>query len=117
MYYGSGLAAQHSERFGFDLVVAKPPYVPERDPHLGKGDLRFEPRAALSAGSDGLAAIRRIVASAPGHLTPGGWLLFEHGHDQARGCRSLLAQAGFADLRTARDVSRIERVSGGRWSR
>jgi release factor glutamine methyltransferase len=80
------------------------------------GDLRCEPASALQAGADGLAAIRRIVAGAPGHLRPGGWLLFEHGYDQAQACRDLLAEAGLVDLITERDLAGIARVSGGRWS-
>lgn len=99
----------------FDLIVSNPPYVAEHDPHLREGDLRFEPPTALRAGADGLAAIRRIVADAPGHLRPGGWLLFEHGHDQAPGSRQLLADAGLVDLVTERDLAGMARVSGGKW--
>src|SRR5690606_23736537 len=66
----------------FDVIVSNPPYIADGDPHLLQGDLRREPRGALSSGSDGLDAIREIVAGAPGHLRPGGWLLLEHGHDQ-----------------------------------
>ena len=70
----------------FDLVVANPPYVAAADHHLAEGDLRFEPRGALTDGSaDGLDSIRAIVSGAPGHLKSGGWLLIEHGYDQARG--------------------------------
>lgn len=97
----------------FDLIVANPPYVAERDPCLAEGDLRFEPQAALVAGADGLACIRLIVAQARAHLDPGGSLLLEHGHDQATRCRALLEQAGYRDVNSHRDLAGIERVSGG----
>lgn len=112
----------HGDWFGpvagrrFDAVLANPPYIPEGDPHLAQGDLRFEPRPALTAGRDGLAAIREIVSAAPCHLVPGGWLAFEHGYDQAERCRALLAQAGFAAVFSRADLAGIERVSGGRLS-
>jgi release factor glutamine methyltransferase len=98
----------------FDLIVANPPYVAERDPCLTQGDLRFEPRAALVAGADGLACIRLIVAQARGHLAPGGRLLWEHGYDQAGRCRALLAEAGFREVTTHRDLAGLERVTAGR---
>ena len=98
----------------FDLIVSNPPYVADTDPHLERGDLRFEPAAALRAGPDGLAAIRQIVAQAPKHLRPNGWLLFEHGYNQPGACRRLLAEAGFIDVATASDLAELPRVSGGR---
>jgi release factor glutamine methyltransferase len=98
----------------FELIVGNPPYVAEGDPHLAEGDLRFEPMAALACGADGLAAIRRILAEAPKHLAPGGWLFLEHGYDQAEAMRGLLAQAGFAAIEQHRDLAGIVRVSGGR---
>ena len=98
----------------FDLVVANPPYVVEGDPHLDQGDLRFEPRLALSCGSDGLAAIRRILAQAHEHLRDGGRLYFEHGYDQATAVSALLQQGGYADIEQHRDLAGIVRVSGGR---
>ena len=98
----------------FDVIVSNPPYVASADPHLEEGDLRFEPRAALEAGSDGLHAIRHIVAEAGAHLAAGGWLLFEHGYAQAPSARELLHKAGFLDVFSARDLSGLERVSGGR---
>jgi release factor glutamine methyltransferase len=100
----------------FDLIVANPPYVAQGDPHLSAGDLRFEPPQALASGADGLSAIRRIVAEAPGYLTPNGWLLFEHGYDQAQAVRELLASVGFADIEQHRDLVGIIRVSGGHYS-
>lgn len=98
----------------FDVIVANPPYIAEHDPHLDQGDLRFEPRAALVAGADGLDCIRGIVAHGASHLVAGGWLLFEHGHDQAARCRKLLSAADFVAVFSRRDVAGIERVSGGR---
>jgi release factor glutamine methyltransferase len=98
----------------FDLIVSNPPYVAERDPHLAQGDSRFEPRAALVAGADGLSCIRLIIAQARVHLEPGGGLLFEHGYDQAARCRALLTQAGYFEVASRHDLAGIERVSGGR---
>jgi release factor glutamine methyltransferase len=105
-------AALGRELFG--VIVANPPYVATDDPHLGAGDLRFEPRAALDGGSDGLAAIRRIVVEAKEHLEPGGWLIFEHGHDQGERARWLLHAEGYGEIFTAHDLAGIDRVSAGR---
>jgi release factor glutamine methyltransferase len=101
----------------FDLLVSNPPYIAHADAHLQRGDLRFEPRAALASGADGLDAIRSITATALEHLHPRGWLLFDHGHDQGRAVRDLLAQSGFVDIFTAVDLEQRERVSGGHASR
>ena len=98
----------------FDVVVANPPYVSANDPHLTQGDLRHEPITALQSGVDGLAAIRQILAHAPEHLQPGGWLLLEHGYDQASSVAGLLAVAGLEVIEQHRDLARIVRVSGGR---
>ena len=98
----------------FDLIVANPPYVAEKDPHLAEGDLRFEPRGALVSGRDGLDAVRAIVAAAPRHLALGAWLALEHGYDQAQAVRALLSEAGFAEFASARDLAGIERVTYGR---
>ena len=98
----------------FDLIVANPPYVAADDPHLRQGDLRFEPRAALAAGTDGLADLRRIAGAAPKYLHPGGWLLLEHGYDQAEACRDLLHNAGFAELVFRADIAGLPRIAGGR---
>ncbi len=97
----------------FDLIVSNPPYIAENDAHLAQGDLRFEPRAALASGADGLDDIRRIVAGAKQHLNPGGRLLFEHGYDQAARVRELLLREGYTEVFSARDLAGIERVSGG----
>jgi release factor glutamine methyltransferase len=109
---GDWCAAVGGQRF--DLLVSNPPYIAQADIHLQQGDLRFEPRAALASGIDGLDAIRSIVAAAPGHLHPHGWLLFEHGHDQGSSARDLLAQSGFVETFTAVDLEQRDRVSGGR---
>jgi release factor glutamine methyltransferase len=98
----------------FRMVVSNPPYVADNDPHLLQGDLRFEPRSALASGPDGLDAIRRIVADAPAHLLPGGWLLIEHGYDQGSAVRGLFTAAGFHRVATARDLEGRERVTMGR---
>lgn len=98
----------------FDLIVANPPYVAADDPHLRQGDLRFEPRPALAAGADGLAHLRRIAGAAPKHLRPGGWLLLEHGYDQAEACRDLLRNAGFGELVFRADIAGLPRIAGGR---
>ncbi len=99
----------------FGLIVANPPYVAAGDHHLLEGDLRYEPRGALTDGSaDGLDSIRAIVAGAPEHLEAGGWLLMEHGYDQAAACRALLESAAFSDLVSIPDIAGIPRVAGGR---
>ncbi|MGN6513212.1 MAG: peptide chain release factor N(5)-glutamine methyltransferase, partial [Lysobacteraceae bacterium] len=88
--------------------------IAEGDPHLARGDLRFEPPAALASGADGLDAIRRIVEGAPAHLHAGGWLLLEHGHDQGDAVRALLRAAGFSDVATRQDLEARDRVTLGR---
>lgn len=98
----------------FDLVISNPPYIAAGDPHLMQGDLRFEPQAALAAGEHGLDAIGPIVKGARSYLEAGGWLLFEHGHDQAAKARALLREAAYREIFSARDLAGIERVSGGR---
>jgi release factor glutamine methyltransferase len=97
----------------FDLIVSNPPYVVVGDPHLQSGDLRFEPASALASGDDGLNDIHRIVTEASAYLQPGGWLLLEHGYDQAGQVRALIQQAGFNAVFSACDLAGIERVSGG----
>lgn len=98
----------------FDLIVANPPYIVAADPHLSQGDLRFEPIDALTDHADGLSALRTIVDGASRHLTPGGWLLMEHGYDQACAVRELLAARGFQNVQSWKDLAGIERVSGAR---
>jgi release factor glutamine methyltransferase len=99
----------------YRMVVSNPPYIADADPHLLQGDLRYEPRSALASGPDGLDAIRIIVAGAPNHLLPGGWLLVEHGHEQGAAVRSLFQAQGFVHVASARDLERRERVTLGQW--
>ena len=101
------------EGLRLDLIVSNPPYVPAADPHLSRGDVRFEPRGALASGPEGLDDLRTIIAGAPAHLHPGGTLLLEHGYDQGAAVRALLRAAGFTDVRTWRDLNGHERVSEG----
>lgn len=101
----------------FDLIVSNPPYIEADDPHLQQGDLRFEPLTALAAGSDGLADLRTIIAQAGAHLQPGGWLLLEHGYQQAMAVRSLLQAAGFVGVQSLTDLAENDRVSLGQWPR
>jgi release factor glutamine methyltransferase len=98
----------------FDLVVSNPPYIADGDPHLPA--LRHEPGMALTSGSDGLQALRQIVAGAPAHLQPRGWLLLEHGHDQGAAVRTLLQAAGFTEVVTRADLAGRDRCSGGCWT-
>jgi release factor glutamine methyltransferase len=98
----------------FDLIASNPPYIAAGDAHLAQGDLRFEPAGALTDHADGLSALRTIVDGSPAHLAPGGWLLMEHGYDQAAAVRALLDGAGYTEVQSWRDIAGIERVSGGR---
>lgn len=94
-----------------DMIVSNPPYVAEGDPHLDQGDLRFEPRAALVAGRDGLDAIRTIAAGAGACLKPGGWLLLEHGWDQGRAVAGILRANGYAAIGSHADLAGLDRVA------
>lgn len=109
---GDWFAPLTGERF--DLIASNPPYIADDDPHLGEGDLRFEPASALSSGRDGLDDIRRIVREAPAHLRASGWLLLEHGWGQGEAVRALLSDAGFVDVETVRDLEERDRVTLGR---
>lgn len=99
----------------FDFIVSNPPYIVDDDPHLAEGDVRFEPRTALASGRSGLDDLTRIAAAAPAFLAPGGWLLMEHGYDQAAAVRVLLQAEGFVAVASARDLAGIERVTLGRY--
>lgn len=110
-FNGSWLQAVPGQRF--DVIASNPPYIAEGDHHLVA--LTHEPISALTAGPDGLDDIRTIVAQAPGALHPGGWLLLEHGHDQAAAVRALLQQRGFEQVGSRTDLAGIERCSGGIW--
>ncbi len=109
--HGAWLAAVPGEHF--HVIASNPPYIAEGDPHLDA--LTHEPLSALTAGADGLDDIRQIVVQAPGALQPGGWLLLEHGHDQAAAVRELLTTQGFEAVSSRQDLAGIARCSGGRW--
>jgi release factor glutamine methyltransferase len=117
---GATVRFLHSDWYGavagetFDLIVSNPPYIAAGDRHLAEGDLRFEPSGALTDGADGLSALRTIVAGAPAHLAPRGWLLMEHGYDQSDAVQRLLAARGYADVQSWHDLAGIARVTGGR---
>jgi len=97
----------------FDLIISNPPYIAETDPHLSMGDVRFEPGSALTSGPDGLDDLRTIISEAPVHLSPGGWLLLEHGYDQGPAVRELLIRHGFERIQTRRDLGEHERITFG----
>lgn len=99
----------------FQLILSNPPYIAEDDPHLQQGDLRFEPHSALVSGADGLDDIRQIVAQAPAHLLPSGWLLLEHGWQQASAVQQLLRDQGFSEVQSWQDLGGHQRVTGGCW--
>jgi len=105
-------AGLNGERF--QMIVSNPPYIPASDPHLLQGDVRFEPQSALIAGADGLDDIRTIITQAAAHLQSGGWLLLEHGYDQAEAVRMLLLSHGFEDVQSRLDLGGHERISLGR---
>ncbi|AIY43623.1 Protein-N(5)-glutamine methyltransferase PrmC [Collimonas arenae] len=98
----------------FDIIVANPPYIVVGDRHLTQGDLRFEPQDALTDHADGLSALRKIVDGAGAYLKDGGWLLMEHGYDQAPAVRGLLNIGQFQEVQSWQDIAAIERVSGAR---
>ena len=99
----------------FDLIVGNPPYVAAGDPHLGRGDLRFEPPLALVGGADGLECLRAIAAQARHHLRPGGSLILEHGYDQGDNCVALLRALGYAEVVDHRDLARLPRAVACVW--
>lgn len=100
----------------FDMIVSNPPYIVAGDCHLSEGDLRYEPLSALTDAGDGLSAFRELTAHSPGWLNQNGWLLMEHGYDQAETVRDLLLANGFVSVQSFRDLAGIERVSGGIFS-
>ncbi|MES2018787.1 MAG: peptide chain release factor N(5)-glutamine methyltransferase [Pseudomonadota bacterium] len=117
---GARVRFLHSDWFAalateqFDLIASNPPYIADGDVHLSQGDLRFEPSGALTDRFDGLSALRTIVAGAPAHLVAQGWLLMEHGYDQAAQVRQLLLERGYTEVQSWHDLAGIERASGGR---
>lgn len=99
----------------FDVIVSNPPYIEADDAHLNQGDVRFEPRTALVSGKDGLDDIRHIINHAVPHLRPQGWLMFEHGYNQAHAVATLLAQAGFQHIESIKDLGGNDRVTLGQF--
>ncbi len=108
---GAWLSALHANTTLFDCIVSNPPYIAQHDSHLSA--LAFEPQQALTSGTDGLDDIRVIVRDATAHLQLGGWLLLEHGYDQAESVRALLLAQGFIDVNSRQDLAGIARCSGG----
>lgn len=98
----------------YDVIVANPPYIGASEPEIDQGDLRYEPREALIAEAEGLAALQALIGGAPDHLTAGGWLWLEHGNRQAGAVRELLQTHGFGAIESRRDLAGWERVTGGR---
>jgi release factor glutamine methyltransferase len=98
----------------YSLIISNPPYIAAADPHLIAGDVRFEPASALVAGTDGLDDLRVIIAQAPQHLEAGGWLMLEHGYDQAAAVRDLLLAQGFVEVHSRVDLGGHQRISLGR---
>ncbi|MGH8049171.1 MAG: peptide chain release factor N(5)-glutamine methyltransferase [Arenimonas sp.] len=99
----------------FDLIVSNPPYIPDRDPHLKQGDVRFEPITALASGADGLDDIRLIVSQSSNYCLPKAWLMIEHGYDQGGAIRALFSVAGFINIQTMQDLELRDRVTIGQW--
>ncbi|MGL4429414.1 MAG: peptide chain release factor N(5)-glutamine methyltransferase [Silvania sp.] len=100
----------------FETIVSNPPYIDEADPHLGEGDVRFEPRSALVAAGEGLADLSQIITDARKHLVSGGWLLLEHGWTQGEAVRALFLQAGYQQVETCRDYGGNDRLTLGKWA-
>jgi len=105
-------SAVEGERF--NLIVSNPPYIEQHDPHLSQGDLRFEPMSALASGADGLDDIREIIAHSLIHLLPQGWLMLEHGYNQAQLVADLMAESGLVDINTIQDLGGNDRVTIGK---
>ncbi len=99
----------------FHVIISNPPYIPDADPHLDQGDVRFEPRLALAGGADGLDMIRTIIDGAPDHLCPGGYLFLEHGFDQGDTVKALLRQRGFSSIECFDDLAGHHRGTGAQW--
>ncbi|CRG50633.1 peptide chain release factor N(5)-glutamine methyltransferase [Yersinia wautersii] len=100
----------------FALIASNPPYIDANDPHLNEGDVRYEPHSALVAAAEGMADLAAIVSQAPGYLEPGGWLMLEHGWQQANAVQELLKNSGFSAVMTCKDYGNNGRVTLGQWS-
>jgi release factor glutamine methyltransferase len=98
----------------FNLIVSNPPYIEQNDIHLSQGDLRFEPISALASGADGLDDIRRILDNCLVHLNPQGWLMLEHGYNQAEAVADLMAETGLIEIKTIQDLGGNPRVTMGK---
>lgn len=109
-HWFGGLEHQH-----FELIVSNPPYIEEGDHHLDTGDVRYEPESALVSGPDGLDAIRHLVQESQYWLTPGGWLVLEHGYNQGEPVRLLFRAAGYSNVETRKDYGGNDRLTLGRW--
>lgn len=114
VYHGSWFQPLPDNR-QYDLIVSNPPYIDPEDHHLRQGDVRFEPLSALVAENKGLADIESIIAQAPNYLNRGGWLLLEHGYDQAEAIRGMFENQGFLGVQTRRDLGDNPRITGGQW--
>jgi len=101
-------------KHNYQLIVSNPPYVANKDPRLHHGDVRFEPQIALKSGADGLQDLRQLISGAREYLQPNGWLMLEHGYDQAKPVTKLLVQAGFTSTKTYHDLAQQPRVTIGR---
>lgn len=101
----------------FDLIISNPPYIAAQDNHLELGDVRFEPRSALVSGADGLDDLRLIIERAPGWLENEGWLLVEHGFNQAEAVRALFQRRGFVAVESRKDYGNRDRMTSGQWLR
>lgn len=99
----------------FDLIVSNPPYIEDQDEHLQQGDIRFEPISALTSGTDGLEAITQIVTKAPDFLQKHGWLVIEHGYNQALAVQQIFSSHGFQSIKTQKDYGDNDRVTFGQW--
>lgn len=99
----------------FALIASNPPYIDANDPHLNEGDVRFEPHSALVAPAEGIASLDEIIRRAPAYLEAGGWLLLEHGWQQADAVQKLLNTAGFSAVMTHKDYGNNDRVTVGQW--
>lgn len=104
-----------AENNSFNLIVSNPPYIAEADPHLSQGDVRFEPRSALSSGVQGLDDLSYLIQTAPNYLAPNGWLLLEHGYDQGLAVTTLLKTTGYTEVACYQDLAGNDRVSLGRY--
>ena len=94
------------------LIVANPPYITSGDMEtLMPEVMDYEPELALRGGDDGLIFYRRILRGCHPFLTPGGWIVFEHGYDQGDSVPALCRENGYANVMTFRDYGGQPRVT------